>query len=386
MKIRYRYLIFVLLFGLFTFNASPTFGQVGDIGDILQAGREDANTLARAYLEPFGSGFGASLNTGWTNTASPHGKLGFDVTVSAGLAIVPDAAKSFNVTNLGLSDNFRLLNENGEIPGPNENIDPTTQTINGSDVSGPMVGFFTDQDYNGDGEPDKLVDFNMPEGSGFGYVPAPIIKAGVGIVKDTELMLRYTPKTEIGDFGSFNLFGVGAKHGINQWLPGGKLLPVNLSVMFGYTSMEVGSDLDLTASDVIQNRNNIDNPYDASQWDGQTVELNTDAWTINALVGKSLPIISVYGGVGYEASTFSITTPGSYPTVVPNEAFQNDPQNNEPLIVDAVDEPIDVSIDGDNGFRALAGFRLKFTVLHISGSYTLSNYSSYNLGVGISFR
>jgi hypothetical protein len=388
MKLRYRLLTFALLFGLFTFNASPTFGQVGDIGDILQAGREDANTLARAYLEPFGSGFGASLNTGWTNTASPHGKLGFDVTVSTGLAIVPDAAKSFDVTALGLSDNFRLLNENGEIPGPNENIDPTAQTINGNDVSGPMVGFFTDQDYDGDGEVDKLVDFNMPEGSGFGYVPAPMIKAGVGIVKGTELMLRYTPKTKIGDFGSFNLFGVGAKHGINQWLPGGKLLPVNLSVMFGYTNMEVGSDLDLTASDVIGNRSDIENPYNASQWEDQTVEMNTDSWTINALVGKSLPVVSVYAGVGYEASSLSITTPGSYPTVVPKQSADNPPNNEpqKPLFVDAVDEPIDVSVDGDNGLRALAGFRLKFTVLHISGSYTLSNYSSYNLGVGISFR
>jgi len=370
MKIRYRYLIFVLLFGLFTFNASPTFGQVGDIGDILQAGREDANTLARAYLEPFGSGFGASLNTGWTNTASPHGKLGFDVTVSAGLAIVPDAAKSFNINELGL--------QKLELEGTN----PVSPTINGNDETGSLLAAY--EEINGNRQ--KLLEFNMPEGSGFGYVPAPMIKAGVGIVKDTELMLRYTPKTEIGDFGSFNLFGVGAKHGINQWLPGGKLLPVNLSVMFGYTSMDVGSDLDLVANDVIQDPNITENPYNSSQWDGQAVELNTDAWTVNALVGKSLPMISVYAGVGYEASTFNIITPGSYPTVVPNEAYQNDPQNNEPLIVDSVEEPINVSIDGDNGLRALAGFRLKFTVLHISGSYTLSNYSSYNLGVGISFR
>ncbi|WP_441000217.1 DUF6588 family protein [Fodinibius sp. SL11] len=370
MKLRYRFITVILLFGFFTFNAAPTFGQIGDIGDILQSGREDANTLARAYLEPFGSGFGASLNTGWTNTAETHGKFGFDVTVSSGLAIVPDGAKSFNVNELGL--------QQLELEGSN----PNSPTINGADESGSLLAAY--EEVNGNRE--KLLEFNMPEGSGFGYVPAPMIKAGVGLVKDTELMLRYTPKTKIGDFGNFNLFGVGAKHGINQWLPGGKMLPVNLSVMFGYTNMEVGSDLDLTANDVIDDPNRTENPYNASQWEGQTIELNTDAWTINALVGKSLPIISVYGGVGYEASTFSITTPGSYPTVVPNEAFQSDPQNNEPLIVDAVDEPIDVSIDGDNGFRALAGFRLKFTVLHISGSYTLSNYSSYNLGVGISFR
>lgn len=372
MKLRYHLLTFALLFALFTVDITPAHAQVGDVGDILQSGREDANTLARAYLEPFGSGFGASLNTGWTNTAKPHSKLGFDLTVSSGLAIVPDEAKSFNVNEL----NLQKLELDGN--------DPVSPTINGADETGSLLAYY--EEINGNEE--KVLDFNMPEGSGFGYVPAPMIKAGVGIIKDTELMLRYTPETKIGDFGSFNLFGAGAKHGINQWLPGGKLLPVDLSVMFGYTNMEVGSDLDLVAEDVIDNPNETYNQYNASQWDGQAVALNTDAWTINALVGKSLPIISVYAGVGYEASSFNISTPGSYPTVVPNENY--DPNSSEeetrPLKVDTVDEPIDVSIDGDNNFRALAGFRARFTIFHVSGSYTLSNYSSYNLGVGISFR
>ncbi|MEL7834336.1 DUF6588 family protein [Fodinibius sp. Rm-B-1B1-1] len=370
MKLRYRLLTIVFLSGLFALTSMPAQAQVGDIGDILQSGREDANTLARAYLEPFGSGFGASLNTGWTNTASPHSKFGFDLTVSSGLAIVPDAAKSFNVNDLGLK---KL-----ELEGS----DPVSPTINGVDETGASLAYYEEINNNRE----KILEFNMPEGSGFGYVPAPMIKAGVGLIKDTELMVRYTPETEIGDFGSFNLFGVGAKHGINQWLPGGKMLPVNLSVMFGYTDMEVGSDLDLSAEDVIEEPSRTENPYNASQWDGQAVALNTDAWTINALVGKSLPIISVYAGVGYEASSFNVKTAGSYPTVIPNEDYESDPQNNEPLIVDAVDEPIDVSIDGDNGFRALAGFRFRAAIFHISGSYTLSNYSSYNLGVGISFR
>lgn len=372
MKLRYRVLTIIFLCGLFAFNSMPAQAQVGDIGDILQSGREDANTLARAYLEPFGSGFGASLNTGWTNTASPHSKFGFDVTVSSGLAIVPDAAKSFNVNDLTL--------QKLELEGS----DPVSPTINGVDETGASLAYY--EEVNGNRE--KILDFNMPEGSGFGYVPAPMIKAGVGLIKDTELMVRYTPETEIGDFGSFNLFGVGAKHGINQWLPGGKMLPVNLSVMFGYTNMEIGSDLDLPAEDVIENQSDTYNEYDPSKWDGQAVAMNTDAWTINALVGKSLPIISVYAGVGYEASTFNIQTPGSYPTVVPNENY--DPNNSDeetrPLKVDAVDEPIDISIEGDNGFRALAGFRFRAAIFHVSGSYTLSNYSSYNLGVGISFR
>lgn len=371
MNIRYRVITLVLLFGFLGFETTTSYAQVGDVGSILQSGREDANALAKAYLEPFGSGFGASLNTGWTNVAAPHSTLGFDLTVSSGLAIVPDGAKSFDVTELGLQE-LQL-----------EESDPMSPTINGADETGALLAAYAETPQ---GE-EKILEFNMPQGSGFGYVPAPMIKAGVGIVKDTEIMFRYMPEYEVGNFGSFSLHGIGAKHGINQWLPGGNLLPVDLSLMFGYTSMDVGSGFDINADDVIEDPNNTDNPYNASQWEGQEISLATDAWSVNALVGKSLPVVSVYAGLGYEASTLNINTPGSYPTVIPNEDF--DPQNpdqEEPFIVDAVDEPIDLSIEGDNGFRALAGFRFRFTIFHISGSYTLSSYSSYNLGVGISFR
>lgn len=374
MNLKNRLITFIVLLGFLGFETTTSFAQVGDVGSILQAGREDANILARSYLQPFGSGFGAALNTGWTNTAAPHKTLGFDLTVSTGLAIVPNSAKSFDVTELGL--------QQLELEGS----DPISPTINGDAETGSLLAAYVDPDGSGGLNEQKILEFNMPEGSGFGYVPAPMIKAGVGVIKNTEIMIRYMPEYQVGDFGSFSLFGIGAKHGINQWLPGGNVLPVDLSVMFGYTGMEVGAGLDITAQDVIQDPNNTENPYNTSHWEGQAINLNTDAWTINALVGKSLPIVSVYAGVGYEASTLNINTPGSYPTVVPNDDYQTDPNNNEPFIVDSVDEPIDLAIEGDNGFRALAGFRFRFTIFHVSGSYTLSNYSSYNVGVGISFR
>lgn len=376
MKSRYYLTIKgLLLLGLISFTAPPAFAQLEDVGSIIQSGTADANTLIRAYLKPFGSGFGAGLNTGWTNTAKPHRKLGFDITVSAGLVAVPDAEKTFDVTQLGLQ---RLQYESG----------PTiSQTINGAGEQGSTLAAYTTIDPDGPGgiapQQYQLAEFTMPQGSGFGFVPAPMIKAGIGTIKNTDIMIRYTPEIDIGDFGTFKLFGIGAKHGINQWLPGGKLIPVDISVMFGYTGLEVSSGFEVTPADVMQAPANTENPYGASQWEGQGIELTTDAWTVNALVGKTLPVVSVYGGVGFEASTFNIRTPGSYPTVIPNESATG---QDDLLIVNAVDEPLDVEIKGDNGFHVLAGFRVRFTVLHISASYTLAKYSTANVGFGISFR
>ncbi|MFH5886139.1 DUF6588 family protein [Halalkalibaculum sp. DA3122] len=373
MKLLQSLLKGLLLFALLSIISVPSFAQIEDVGTILQSGKEDANTLVKSYLKPFGSGFGAGLNTGWTNTAKTHNTLGFDLTVSSGLAIVPDTDLSFDVNDLNLQQ-LEVKSTSSVAP-----------TINGPEQPGATLAAYEDVD--GNGVEEELFSFDMPQGTGFEYVPAPMIKAGVGLIKNTDVMVRFVPEYDIPEVGgSFKLFGVGVKHDVKQWLPGGNLIPVDISVMYGYTTMDLNSELELLPEDVIQDQNNTENPYAASTWQGQNAALTSDAWTINALVGKTLPVISVYGGVGYEASTLSIKTAGSYPTVVPNTAYQDDPNNNEPMIVEAVDEPIDVEIDGKNGFRALAGFRLRFAIFHISGSYTLANYSSYNLGVGISFR
>ena len=368
MKLRYRLLTFFMILGLLGLGTNTAYAQLGDVGQILQSSTEDAETLVQAYLKPFGSGFGAGLNSGWTNTAQPHKTLGFDLTVSTGLAVVPDADKSFDISALNLQE---LEVESGPS---------TLQTINGkSDV--PTTTLAAYETINGQRE--QLFEFDMPTGTGFGYVPAPELKAGIGIIKDTELMLRYVPEIDIDDYGTFSQYGFGAKHGLNQWLPGGKLLPVNLSVMFGYTNQTVSSDFRLTGEDIITDPNRTENPF-ANQpqtWDGQKIEIDTKAYTINALVGKSLPVISVYGGVGYEFSTMSIGTPGTYPTIEENEQGSQ-----KPLTVATMEEPIGLDIDGENGIHALAGFRLRFTIFHISASYKLANYSTLNAGFGISFR
>jgi len=368
----------LFLIGFISCLTTTSYAQLKDVGKILQSSKEDANTLVKEYLNPFSSGFGADLNSGWTNTAKPHKKLGFDVTVSAALAIVPGSDKTFDANQVGLK-------ELEVKSGPS-----TLQTINGSnDVQTTTMAAYTNTDYNNDGQPDELFHFDMPKGTGFGYAPAPEIKAGIGLIMDTDLMLRYVPKVPIKDYGTFQQFGVGLKHGINHWFPGGNLLPVDLSIMAGYTSQKVSSGFRLTGEDVAGGNPEIQNSYKNAPetWDGQKIQIKTDAFTFNALVGKTLPVISIYGGVGFETSSMSISTPGLYPSIKENSNYNpQNPNGEKPLEVYTIDKPIDVQINGNNGFHALAGFRFRFAIFHISGSYTLAKYSSYNVGFGISFR
>lgn len=370
-KVSYK-LLFLL--GFLSCMASTSYAQLANVGKVLQASKEDANLLVREYLNPAENGFGAGLNTGWTNTAKPHKKLGFDLTVSSALAIVPASDKTFDVNTIGLT----------ELELENSNADPTAQTVNGSGETGPTLAAYTT--INGNRK--KLFDFDMPGGTNFGYVPSPQIKGSIGLIMDTDVMFRYVPKVSVKDYGTFQQYGFGLKHGINHWLPGGKLLPVDISVMVGYTDQKVTSGFRLTAEDIIgNNQSEIENPYKnrPETWDGQKIRLETNAFTINALVGKTLPVISVYGGIGYETSKISIETPGTYPTVDKKEQGQGS-DSSKPLIVETFDKPIDVKVNGTNHFHALAGFRFRFAIFNISGSYTLANYSSFNVGFGISFR
>lgn len=347
--------------------------QLGDAGAILRAGATDANTLMESYVGPYAKGFGADLNTGWFNTAKTHKKLGFALTINVAAAVVPTADQLLNVNDLALTQ-LELISGSAETP-----------TIAGNDATDTRLGVYWD-DPRTTSNQDVLFDFAVPAGTGFSYAPSPMVQASVGLIKDTDVTLRYVPDTDFSAVdASIGLFGFGIKHGINQWLPGGKLIPVDLSVQFGYTTFNASAGFEVdpeTGSDIY-------NPYQASTWDGQGIDMETKASTFNAIVGKTLPFISVYGGIGIESSTTTINTPGSYPITSPNPNYNpssTDPAQNSEKVIEKIDSPIDLKIDGDNSVRAFAGFRFNIAVIQISGSYTLSNYSAFNVGFGFGLR
>ena len=355
--------------------------QLGDVGQILSSSQEDANTIVKSYLRPFASGFGGGLNNGWTNTARTHGVLGFDLTVGASMAIVPSGDRSFNVNELGLQ---QLELESGSAKTP---------SISGKDNTNTTLAAYSEFEnpQTGNTREEKLFEIPMPPGSGFEYVPAPTIKGAVGLPMNSEVMFRYMPTYNIPRTGGkIDLFGIGAKHQISQYLPGSKLLPVDISIMGGYTKLNLSKGFNVTPEDIITQPNDTRNPY-ANQpetWDGQKLDMTTTAYTVNALVGYTIPIIKVvsaYAGVGYEASTMEVSSPGNYPTVEPNPDYDPVAQN-EKFVVGQVTEPIDISMDGKNSFRGIVGAQVKVAVIALSASYTISEYPSANVGIGISFR
>ena len=328
--------ISVLVVFVVLFLPSKAFAQLEDLDQILRGGLADAEVLAERYLDPLGAGFGAALNNGWTTSASPHGILGFHVRVGVSAAFVPGSGKSFTLTDGDLV-NLRIANPQiGASPTASGSDDAPTYILETAPFGG-----------------EPIARFSMPQGVGLGLTPAPVIQAGIGLINETSVMIRGFPAINIADYGSIGSWGIGVHHGLNQWIPGGWLLPVDFSVQAGYSRVSMNVDLD--------------------GGEDQAIEWTTNAFSANILAGRSLIFATVYGGLGFETSSSSADFRGTYSVQTDAGTVQ-------------YTDPISVSVSGANNVRALVGVRFNILMFGINAEYVMASYPTANIGIGLSLR
>lgn len=329
---------------ILAFDTSNSHAQLDDIGTLIRAGSADATALTRAYLRPLATGLSTGLNSGWNTSAAPRKLLGFSLEIRAAAAFVPDNRQSFDINSLTLT---RLALQPGESS--------TAATIAGSDDDGPVFDIFDGPA----GARTDVGDLQLPPGTGYSIVPAPMIQAGLGLIKSTDVTVRYIPETSIGDYGDIALVGAAVKTEITDWFPAGKLLPIDISLQVGFTNVDLSADLDAPGSD------------------DQKVTTTSSSYVVNALVGKRLPIISLYAGLGIQGGTFDVDVTGDYD--IPT-SLGGMPQTT------TVTDPISFSIDSDVKTHLLGGFRLKLGFLSIFAEGTVAEYSTVNAGIGFGLR
>ena len=308
-------LLFTLLSG---FIGLSSFGQ-----SILENDIAQGEKLIEAYFTPMAESFGAGLNSGWYNTAKPHSLGGFDVTFTLNTVIIPNSAETFNIEDAG-----------GDVFTSN---DTEASTIFGSSDATTLT-------YNSTG---LDVDFEMPGGLKTPAVPLPMIQAGIGLIKNTAIDIRYMPMLNVGDNINVNLFGIGIKHDLLQWIPGiGDAIPMSLSLQGGYTSLN-------TEFKIAE----------------QEVSLNTKATTINLVASKKLLMVTGYVGLGYNSATTTFATDAEFN-----------------LGVVEFEEKIEMTFESNNNLRANIGLRLNITLITIQADYTFAEYPTATLGLGVSLR
>ena len=202
------------------------------------------------------------------------------------------------------------------------NVDHPAQTIYGSNQSTAYYG------------PNGFKVY--PPGIDRSWVPAVLPQISASLM-GTELMIRYLPSISLGDDEDLSMFGIGLAHDISRYIP---LSPVDISVQFLYNSLKITGVMDITA------------------------------YALNAHASKSFGLLTVYGGLQYESSTFNL------------DYTFNDPSNTNPV---KQGREIKVSIDGDNNFRATVGTSVKLAVIVFNVDYSVGVQSVLCGGVSFEF-
>ncbi|ARV16476.1 DUF6588 family protein [Polaribacter sp. SA4-12] len=341
-------LIFIGVFTL-TFNVKAQEGFEA----ILLADAADSKKLMQAYFAPGMEGFINAMNNGWYHTAKVHKPFGFDLAIGLSGAMIPTEKELFNISAV-LGNNSSVTSTSttaSTFAGPSNTTTMTVKTtIDGNNVSA-----------NFDSPGGVLED--LPAKA----IPAPIVQLSIGLPWKLEGMLRFVPKTNIGeDDGSVKMLGLGIKKEITDWFGPMEKTPLHVSLLAAYTTMDVNYGI-------------ADQPTGEIQVKNALTEFNLKAFTVQAIASLNFPIINLYGGIGYNSGSASYAMSGTFV----GEYQTGNPL--QPTITKSLSVPSNLDFDS-SGFTTTLGARLSLGFFKIFGSYAIQEYNTFSAGVAFSIR
>lgn len=309
--------------------------------------QSDINYLTSGYLRPLGEAVTAGLNNGWYHSAEAYPPGSFSVSLEPTVGLIPDAQTTFTIRPENLSEL--------ELVDPNDNVTPTAF---GPDEAGVRLKYDNQSLPLGAGDRE----FNMPSGYGFQLLPLVNLSAAVGLPGHNTLRLRYLPSVSVPalDSTDYQLFGLGLQHNLTEWIPGLSALPLNISLLGGYSQFSLEQAL----------------PGNNNQQ--QALKLTTQSWTGRLLVSKEISFLTLYGGIGYNGGNTRIQMKGTYRWVDPLDF--NDPEK-------TIEDPVDFTTTGSNGIYGNLGLRLEFLkVIFFAADYTLGPYPAVSASLGTQIK
>ena len=327
-----------MLLGLVTITS-----KAQELESILLASKDDASKLTSAYINPAMKGLIYGMNSGWYHTAKVHKKLGFDISIGANLSIAPTEDELMVFADLGLTSISSASTTSPTVFGSGDGAQMNVNAV----VQGQNV----------------TASFEMPSGISedlpMNAVPTPSLQLSVGLPYKFDVMLRLVPEVGSDDVKG-NLLGVGLKKEITSIFGPLEKLPLHVSVLAAYSTM------------------NVDYVIDGGTIPGQDqrTEFKLNSYTVQAIGSLNFPIINIYGGIGYSGGNSSLKMLGDY------ELTYN---TSGGTIVETVTDPLNLDFDA-SGFRTTIGARLSLGFFKIFGDYTIQEYNTFSTGIAFSFR
>jgi hypothetical protein len=388
------YFILVVVFGC---NMTKVRAQDAALA-VLSGGREDANRLVGAYVGPLGRGFSQALGQNWFNTANSLKLLRFNVQAGATMLTLPETDRTFDANALGLQ-NIRPLG------GQADRVPTIAGERNAASPSWVVFGTLADSTAPGglrsvalDTLPDLL------KGLGMRNVFAPYIQANIGLIKNTELNIRYAPVLDLSTVGGnlvpdnllrgeIRFWGAGIKHELLQWIPVLKRFPLSMSIYANHSRMSYALDTRVdgpSASDyprtlpgnLVLADYRINGSEDFSK---QRLFMEGRATGLGLILSKKILMVTGFASLGMQESTFRLVAEGNYPV---RSGLTPDPNNPLRFTEEwtSLNKPLDIETKSNRTLRMGVGVRAKILMIAVHAeAFTLGEYKGYCGGLSVGF-
>jgi len=310
--------------------------------------RDDAQTYLDYYMSPVLNGLMYNLNNGWYTTGKTHQKWGFDLTIAASVAMIPEEEKNF-IFKASEYNYLSINSSNLALPTAAGGLTSTTLSASNNSNS------ITFDAIDGLGE-EWPKDFFIPIS-----IPTPMIQIGVGIPSKTDVKLRYFPNSTTNEL-EYGLLGVGIQHDLTQHFKLFEKIPrFHLSGFGAFTKMHL--NYKPLNSDV--------------SGENQRLEMKMNTYTLQLIGDINLKIVNFYAGLGYTGGTTNLDALGTYKYDFNN----NGTYTSDEIFVDPMLLKFDIS-----GLKTTAGVRFNLGPVKLFADYTLQKYASISTGLALSIR
>lgn len=315
----------ITAFSFFSFLLNNCYPQSTDI-KLSKVGE----SYAQPYIKPGMDAIGSNINSGFFNTAVvPYNKLkpisfNFNFSLRFFGSFFPQSSRSFNLSYIDSVD------VNGTLRQVQYSV-TNAPTIIGSTTEAVATGYFTD---NGDPAPSQTLIGGVVN---TGVVPLFFPQFQFGNFYGTDAVIRFLPKINVGDFGSFDFFGFAIRHNLDHYFPKS---PFNFAIQAGYQINHIDDNTEFRI-------------------------LDAKDFFVNLQASKSFSsLFTLYGGLQLEKYKGDI---------------------NYDYVQDTTEVPVSFSQTADDKFRVILGGNLNVGYFNFNLDANISNRFSLALGIGVGF-
>ena len=300
---------------------------------------QDMLYISSEFVSPAASASVYQSSSSWYSSAETIGKFKLDVSVNFNMLPIPQKQKLFVITNNELLTMEIRGATSAEIP-----------TALGGDTD-TFFDFYID---------DEAYEWQAFEGIKQNIVTHPYLQASLGLWKETDLTLRYSPKVTINT-STYDIFGAAIKHTITQYFRKDldSSQPIELAVLASYSVF----NLDLLFDEV-----SIE-PIDPETGSEPLTSINAividaNSWLFQLIASKKVDSFEFTGSFGYSENKFNYSLGGK-----------------EGVFLDVFNDLLSLLDERKTEFKGDLGVNYYFNKFYISSMLTLGKFPNVNISL-----